>query len=197
VYVVEDAHWIDEVSESMLADFFTVIPQKPSLVLVTSRPRVGAALTRRPGTQTIALEPLSDAETAALVSQLLGQDPSISRLGQTIAERAAGNPFFAEEIVRELGERGVLRGEPGAYLSTAEIAEVSVPATLQATIAARIDRLDAKAKRTLSAAAVIGSRFRLDLLTVLGVEPVVADLVAAQLIDQVRFTRQPECVFHH
>jgi hypothetical protein len=149
------------------------------------------------GTQTIALEPLSDAETAALVSQLLGQDPSISRLGQTIVERAAGNPFFAEEIVRDLAERGVLRGEPGAYLSTAEIAEVSVPPTLQATIAARIDRLDRSAKRTLSAAAVIGSRFDLDLLTVLGIEPVVADLVAAQLIDQVRFTGQPEYVFHH
>ena len=68
---------------------------------------------------------------------------------------------------------------------------------MQATIAARIDRLDPKAKRTLSAAAVIGSRFGLDLLTVLGIEPVVDDLVAAQLIDQVRFTRQPEYVFHH
>ena len=64
-----------------------------------------------------------------------------------------------------------------------------MPATLQATIAARIDRLDPRAKRTLSAAAVVGSRFSLDLLTVLGVEPVVADLVAAQFIDQVRFTR--------
>jgi hypothetical protein len=72
-----------------------------------------------------------------------------------------------------------------------------VPATLQATIAARIDRLDPKAKRTLSAAAVVGSRFGLDLLTVLGVEPAVADLVAAQLIDQIRFTGQPEYVFHH
>ena len=99
--------------------------------------------------------------------------------------------------MRELAERGVLRGERGAYMSTAEVAEVSVPATLQATIAARIDRLDPKAKRTLSAAAVIGSRFNLDLLTQLGVEPVVADLVAAQFIDQVRFTRQPEYVFHH
>ena len=74
---------------------------------------------------------------------------------------------------------------------------MSVPATLQATIAARIDRLPPEAKRTLSAAAVIGSRFNLDLLTVLGVEPVVADLVAAQFIDQVKFTRQPEYVFHH
>jgi hypothetical protein len=197
VYVVEDAHWIDEVSESMLAEFFTVIPQTPSLVLVTYRPEYEGTLTRVHGAQTVALAPLSDPETAQLVAELLGPDPSVRGLGQTIADRAAGNPFFAEEIVRELAERGVLQGQLKAYTSTAEGAEVSVPATLQATIAARIDRLDPKAKRTLSAAAVVGSRFGLDLLTVLGVEPVVADLVVAQLIDQVRFTQQPEYVFHH
>ena len=197
VYVIEDAHWIDEVSESMLADFVTVIPQTPSLALVTYRPDYEGALTRMHGTQTIALAPLSDPETAALVSELLGPDPSVVGLGQTLAQRAAGNPFFAEEIVRELAEREVLQGQRGAYISMGEVAEVSVPATLQATIAARIDRLPPEAKRTLSAAAVIGSRFNLDLLTQLGVEPVVADLVAAQFIDQVKFTRQPEYVFHH
>ena len=77
---------------------------------------------------------------------------------------AAGNPFFLEEIVRELAERGVVEGKSGAYISTAEGAEVSVPATLQATIASRIDRLRPEAKRTLNAAAVIGSRFSLGLL---------------------------------
>jgi hypothetical protein len=154
-------------------------------------------LSRIPDAQSIALAPLSDSETAALVTELLGHDPSVDALGQKIAERAAGNPFFAEEIVRELAERGVLRGGPGAYLSAADVGEVSVPATLQATIAARIDRLDAKAKRTLSAAAVLGARFTLDLLTALGAEAVVDDLLAAQLIDQVRFTGQPEYVFHH
>ena len=197
VYVVEDAHWIDAVSESMLADFFTVIPQTPSLVLVTYRPEYQGALNRVAGAQTITLAPLSDPETTALVSQLLGPDPSVGRVATMIAEKAAGNAFFAEEIVRELAERGVLHGERGAYISTTEGGDISVPATLQATIAARIDRLDPKAKRTLSAAAVVGSRFKLDLLTVLGVEPVVADLAAAQFIDQVRFTRQPEFVFHH
>ena len=147
---------------------------------------------------TVALAPLSDSESAALVAHLLGPDQSVDALGQRVVERAAGNPYFAEELVRDLAERGVLRGEPGAYMSAAEVSEVSVPATLQATIAARIDRLDPKAKRTLSAAAVIGSRFDLDLLTALGVESAVAaDLLAAQLIDQVRFTRQPEYVFHH
>jgi class 3 adenylate cyclase len=197
VYVVEDVHWIDEVSESMLADFLAVIPQTPSLMVLTYRPEYEGALSRVHGAQTIALAPLSNPEIASLIGELLGPNPTVGALGQTIVERAAGNPFFAEEIVRELAERGVLRGEPGAYTSTAEVAEVSVPATLQATIAARIDRLDPKAKRTLSAAAVIGSRFRLDLLTVLGVEPVVDELVAAELIDQVSFSRQPEYVFHH
>jgi class 3 adenylate cyclase len=197
VYIVEDVHWIDSVSESMLVDFFTVIPQTPSLVIVTYRPEYRGALARVRGAQTMALAPLSDDETAALINELLGPDPSIARLSQMIAERAAGTPFFAEEIVCELAERGALRGEPGAYVSTADVAEISVPATLQATISARIDRLDPKAKRALGAAAVVGSPFGLDLLTGLGIEPVVDDLVAAQLVDQVKFTRLPEYVFHH
>jgi class 3 adenylate cyclase len=197
VFVIEDAHWIDEISESMLAGFLTVIPQTPALVLVTYRPEYRGALSRIPGAQSIALAPLSDSETTALVSQLLGPDPSVGVLGEKIAERAAGNPFFAEEIVRELAERDVLHGERGAYMSAAEVGEVSVPVTLQATIAARIDRLDPKAKRTLSAAAVIGSRFSRDLLETLGIDPVVDDLVGGELIDQIRFTGQPEFVFHH
>jgi class 3 adenylate cyclase len=197
VYVVEDAHWIDEVSESMLAAFFAVIPQTPSLVLISYRPEYEGALARVAGAQTVALAPLSDSESAALITELLGDHPSVGEVGQTVVDRAAGNPFFAEEIVRELAERGVLQGQTGAYVSTADVSEAKVPATLQATIAARIDRLDANAKRTLSAAAVVGSRFRLDLLTELGVEPFVDGLVAAQLVDQVRFTRQPEYVFHH
>jgi hypothetical protein len=197
VFVIEDAHWIDEVSESMIAAFLTVIPQTPSLVVATYRPEYGGALARVPGAQTVALAPLNDSEIAALLSELLGSDPSVDAPGQTICERAAGNPFFAEEIVRELAERGVLRGQPGAYVSTADVSAASVPATLQATIAARIDRLDPKAKRTLCAAAVIGSRFSPALLETLGVEAIFDDLVAAQLIDQVSFTRQPEYVFHH
>ena len=196
-YVVEDAHWIDEVSESLLAEFLTVIPQTPSLLLITYRPEYRGALIQATDAQTIALAPLNDSEASALISVLLGVDPSNGALGQQIAERAGGNPFFVEEIVRDLAERGVLRGELGAYRLAADVGEVNVPITLQATIAARIDRLEAQAKRTLCAAAVLGARFTLDLLTALGIEAVVDDLLAAQLIDQVRFTRQPEYVFHH
>ncbi|HUB57421.1 MAG TPA: AAA family ATPase [Mycobacterium sp.] len=197
VFVIEDAHWIDEVSESLLADFLTVMSQTPSLVLVTYRPEYRGALTRVAGAQTVVLAPLSDSETAGLVSELIGPDPSNGALRQRIAARAAGNPFFAEEIVRELAGRGVLRGKPGAYLSETEVGEVSVPVTLQATIAARIDRLGAVAKRTLNAVAVLGARFDLDLLAAMGDDVKVDELVAAQLIDKVRFARQREYVFHH
>src|SRR5271168_2432407 len=102
VYVAEDLHWIDEVSESMLADFVAVIPQTRSLVLFSYRPEYRGALSRIPDAQSIALAPLSDSETAALVTELLGHDPSVGELGQKIAERAAGNPFFAQEMVRDL-----------------------------------------------------------------------------------------------
>jgi len=197
MFVIEDVHWIDEVSESMLADFLTVIPQTHSMVLLTYRPEYRGALQHAAGAQTLALAPLSDAETATLIAELVGTDPSVDAIGAVTAERAAGNPFFVQEIIRELAERGVLVGGRGSYTSSADVGEVRVPATLQATISARIDRLDPKAKRTLSAAAVVGSRFSCELLSSLGIEPCVEELITAELIDQVRFTPRPEYVFHH
>ena len=91
--------------------------------------------------------------------------------------RAAGNPFFAEEIVRDLTERDVLIGGRGCYLCVEPATDVNVPSTLQAVIAARIDRLDPAAKRTLNAAAVIGSQFSPETLGALEIEPVLGDLV--------------------
>lgn len=197
LYIVEDVHWIDQVSESMLAEFIAVIARTSSLVILTYRPEYAGALTLVDDTQTLALAPLSATETGALVAQLLGSDPTVTEIGRMVVEKASGTPFFAEEMVRDLAERGVLRGEVGGYTSTAAVVEVSVPATLQAIIGARIDRLARNAKRTLTAAAVVGSRFDVELLMTLGVDPQVDDLVTAQLIDQVRFTGQPEYVFHH
>uniref|UniRef100_UPI003F9E4454 AAA family ATPase n=1 Tax=Mycobacterium sp. TaxID=1785 RepID=UPI003F9E4454 len=197
LYVIEDAHWIDAVSESMLADFLTVIPRTPSMVLITSRPEYEGALTRVHGAQTIALAPLGDSDTTALLGELLGSDPSVAELAAIIADRAAGNPFFAEEMVRELVQRGVLTGERGGYGCRANVAELSVPATVQAAIAARIDRLDTPARRTLNAASVIGARFGAELLAALGIDPVFDELLSAELIDQVRFTPIAEYAFRH
>ena len=167
------------------------------MVLITSRPEYEGALTRVHGAQTIALAPLGDSDTAALLAELLGSDPSVGELAAIIADRAAGNPFFAEEMVRELVQRGVLAGERGGYVCRADVAEVAVPATVQAAIAARIDRLSTPAKRTLNAASVIGARFGAELLAALGIDPVFDELLSVELIDQVRFTPSAEYAFHH
>jgi class 3 adenylate cyclase len=197
VFVVEDVHWIDEISDSMLADFLVVIAQTRSMMLLTYRPEYHGALKNVGGAQTIALAPLSDAETSNLVAELLGSHPSVADIGAMIAGRAAGNPFFVQEIARDLAERGILVGELGDYACRTDVAQVSVPATLQATIAARADRLSPGAKHTLAAAAVIGSRFDRDLLASLEVDPVLDELIVAELVDQVRFTPRAEYAFRH
>ena len=197
LFIIEDAQWIDAVSESMLADFLAVIPRTPAMVLITARPEYEGALTRRHAAQTIALAPLGDSDTAALLGQLLGSHPSVGDLAGVIAERAAGNPFFAEEMVRELVQRGVLQGPRGGYICRADVADVAVPATVQAAIEARIDRLTTPAKRTLNAASVIGARFGAQLLSALGADPVFDELVNAELIDQVSYTAGAEYAFRH
>ncbi len=150
--MIEDVHWIDETSESMLAQLISVIPQTPTLVLITSRPEYQGALTRVSGAQTIGLRPLNSEEGSKLAAELLGADPSLADVAAQVCARAAGNPFFAEEMVRDLAERGLLAGAPGAFALDGDARAVDVPATMQATIGARIDRLSPAAKHTLGAA---------------------------------------------
>ena len=127
VFVIEDAHWIDSTSESLLAEFVSVVPRTHSLVLITFRPEYAGALSRAHGAQTISLAPLDDSQTAGLVTELLGRDSSVAVLVDRIAERASGNPFFAEEIVRDMAGRGVLRGERGSYECLNEATESGGP----------------------------------------------------------------------
>ena len=197
IYVIEDAHWIDEASESLLADFLAVIPHIPALVVITYRPEYRGALSRVPEAQNVALRPLNDAHSSALTAQLLGTDQSVDELAAEVAGRAAGNPFFIEEIVRDLAERGVLLGEPGAYRLSGNVGDVTVPATLQAAIGARIDRLGSTAKQTLNAAAVLGSRFDAELLGDLTSTVDIRPLIDAQLVEQVKFTPRSEYGFRH
>jgi class 3 adenylate cyclase len=194
LYVIEDAHWIDEASEAMLATFLSALAETPALVLVTHRPEYSGALVET-AASTIQLTPLDDQDTSALVAALIGVDPSVRELAPRIVERSAGNPFFAEEIVRDLAERRVLRGERGAYTCT-DSADVVVPATVQATIAARIDRLGPDAKRTLNVAAVIGSPFAENLLATLLDEVAIGELVDAELIARVN-ARPVSYAFRH
>ncbi len=113
---------------------------------------------------TITLQPLPDLTAVRLVGQLLGDDPSLAGLADRIAVAAVGNPFFVEEIVRDLAGRGALSGGRGRYRLISDVDEIAVPATVQAVLAARIDRLPAESKSILNAAAVIGTHFDVDTL---------------------------------
>ena len=133
-----------------------------------------------------------------LSADLLGRDSSVAELAELVAERAAGNPFFAEEIVRDLNERDVLVGGRGCYLCVGVPADVHVPRTLQAVIAARIDRLDPG--RQAHAERRRGHRFTLHAGNAgrrWALQPALSDLVAAELIDQTAFSPHPEYAFRH
>lgn len=197
MYVIDDVHWIDTDSEAVLAECLAGVAETHALVLLGYRPEYDGALAHTSISHTIRLEPLDDSHMSMLSSELLGKDRSVSGLTDVVVKRAAGNPFFAEELVRDLNERDVLIGGRGCYLCVDPVADVSVPSSLQAVIAARIDRLSPAAKKTLNAAAVIGSTFEHETLTALGIEPAMADLVRAELVDQIGFSPRSEYTFRH
>ncbi|OBH93047.1 adenylate/guanylate cyclase domain-containing protein [Mycobacterium sp. E2733] len=199
VFALEDAHWIDEQSDDVLADFTGTLDGTTSMFVMTYRPEFRGALQHRSG-QTVTLRPLTESTSVRLVGQLLGGDHSLAGLAERIATAAAGNPFFAEEIIRDLAGRGVLAGSRGAYRLTGDVDEIAVPATVQAVLAARIDRLPAPTKSILNAAAVIGNHFDVDTLHTLLPESMsarLAELVSAELIDQIEFVPRQRYCFHH
>ncbi len=199
VFVLEDAHWIDAPSDDVLAEFAATLNVTTSMFVTSYRPEFHGALHQN-SDQAITLQPLTDSMTVHLVGQLLGDDPSLAGLAKRIAVVAVGNPFFVEEIVRDLAGRGVLSGSRGDYRLMDDVEKIAVPATVQAVLAARIDRLPAEAKSVLNAAAVIGTHFDADTLHVLlpdTVAPHLAELVSAELIDQTEFVPRQRYCFHH
>lgn len=199
VFVLEDAHWIDPPSDEVLSQFAASLSATTSTFVVTYRPEFHGALQQR-SRHTITLAPLAGSTALSLVKHLLGTDPSLESLADRIAVATLGNPFFAEEIVRNLADTGVLGGSRGDYRLTQDIGEISVPPTVQAVLSARIDRLPAEAKSILNAAAVIGTAFDAETLNVLlpKAEPSrLADLVSAELIDQTEFVPRQRYCFRH
>jgi adenylate cyclase len=131
-----------------------------NLALLNFRPEYRADWMRRSHYHQIALAPLGADAIRELLEDLIGSDPSTRGLGNAIHERTRGNPFFAEEIVRALIETGQLEGSRGSYRMTSPIEQLAVPDSVQALLAARIDRLSERDKRVLQTAAVIGKQFR-------------------------------------
>ena len=156
VTIVEDLHWIDRASEALLGELLGSVEGTQTLAMVNFRPEYEPAWTGPPDYHQISLEPLGPAGTAELLRDLAGEDPSLDGLAELIHERSAGNPFFIEEIVRDLAESGSLQGERGAYRLARPVEDTGVPASVQTVLAARIDRLDPEAKRLLQVASVAG-----------------------------------------
>ncbi|KUI28676.1 hypothetical protein AU195_00155 [Mycobacterium sp. IS-1496] len=197
VYVVEDVHWIDPLSESMLGAIAHALSGIRAALVITYRPEYQGVLAGIPGRVKIVLRPLGDADMSVMTEDLLGADPSVRVLSAVVTERSGGIPFFAEEIVRDLAERREITGVRGAYRCDHHVADVEVPASLHAAIGARIDRLMPTAKRTLHAAAVIGSRFSIEMLERIAPDAEVGPLISAELVDRVPEAPRADYAFRH
>jgi adenylate cyclase len=156
---IEDLHWLDPVSASFFENFTEAVAGTRTLFLATFRPEFHARWMQRSHYQQLPLLPLGRDATAQLLHDLLGPDASLGDLAARIGERAAGNPFFAEELVLALAEHGALVGERGAYRLGRAAEAVALPPTVQGVLAARIDRLPEREKDVLQVAAVIGREF--------------------------------------
>jgi adenylate cyclase len=164
VNVIEDAHWIDPGSDEFLTTLVEATAGSRTMVVVAFRPEYAPAWTRRSWYRQLPLSPLPPGVVAGLLGELVGTDASLDGLAELVAARTGGNPFFLEEVVRHLADTGALLGQQGGYRLGGEVAQVSLPDTVQSVLAARIDRLGRIAKEALAAAAVIGREFDHDLL---------------------------------
>ena len=159
VILLEDLHWFDGASDAFLETFVESVPATRDLWLLNFRPEYQARWMQRSYYQHLPLQPLAPDAIRQLLHNELGNDPSVEALPEMIHARTKGNPFFIEEVVQTLIESGHLTGARAAYRLTTPVEALQVPATVQAVLAARIDRLAEREKQVLQTAAVIGKTF--------------------------------------
>src|SRR5262249_17774775 len=162
--VFEDLHWIDTETQALLDSLVERLPTARLLLLVNYRPEYQHGWGSKTYYTQLRLDPLPPASAEEFLQALLGNDPSLAPLKQLLIVRTQGNPFFLEESVRTLVETGVLVGERSAYRLTQPVESLQMPATVQAILAARIDRLAPEDKRLLQTAAVVGTEVPFTLL---------------------------------
>jgi adenylate cyclase len=162
VIVLEDLHWLDEASAEFLDVLVRSVVGTRTLLLFNYRPLYKAPWPALAHFQEIHRAELGQADTEALVRELVGPHHAWQDVFALIVERSAGNPFFAEELVRSLLESGALSGASDAH--SLESMVRALPATVQAVIGARIDRLGATQKALLHICAVIGKEIPLPVL---------------------------------
>jgi tetratricopeptide (TPR) repeat protein len=207
--VCEDLHWIDSETQVLLSSLVESLPTARLLLLVNYRPEYQHGWGSKTYYTQLRLGPLSAVSADELLQALLGDDGGatgrspLHDLIRLLITRTEGNPFFLEESVRTLVETGVLVGAPGAYRLAQALPTIQVPATVQAVLAARIDRLPPEEKRLLQTAAVIGTEVPLPLLQAIAEMPEEAlqrgltHLQTTEFLYETRLFPEPEYTFKH
>ena len=154
--VVEDLHWLDSESQSVLDELVQGLARSRVCVIVSYRPEYQHGWESKSYYARLRVEPLAGDSARKFLDGLLGSDGSLAGLKRMLIERTDGNPFFLEEGIRHLAETGVLGGASGARYLAGPLAGIEVPTSVHAVLAARIDRLPAERKALLETAAVIG-----------------------------------------
>ena len=166
--VCEDLHWLDTETQALLESLSESLPTARLLLLVNYRPDYRHGWGSKTYYTQLRLDPLLPAHADTFLQALVGDDPGLAPLTPLLIQRTEGNPFFLEESVRTLVEAGALVGTQGAYRLVHALPAMQVPATVQAVLAARLDRLPPEEKRLLQTAAVIGMEIPLSLLQAVG-----------------------------
>jgi class 3 adenylate cyclase/tetratricopeptide (TPR) repeat protein len=203
VTLIEDLHWLDDASSVFLAELVRASAGTRTLLVLTYRSEYAAEVLSGSHCEQFVLRPLGQGAVGELLGSLLGEDRSLDGLSDLIGERAGGNPFFCEELVAALAENGHLAGERGAYWLTATLEEIVLPATVQATLAARIDRHSEREKELLRVASVVGYEVSEPLLSVIVGHPegelndALRSLVSAELFSERSGETGIEYAFKH
>jgi tetratricopeptide (TPR) repeat protein len=201
--IFEDLHWIDSETQSLLDSLVESLPAARLLLLANYRPEYSHAWGSKTYYRQLRIDPLPPESADELLDALLGTDAALAPLKTLLVERTDANPLFLEESLRALVETGALAGERGAYRLTRPVEQLRMPASVQAILAARIDRLVPEAKRVLQAAAVIGKDVPIPLLLAIADAPeheVRAELThlqAAEFLYEVRLFPDLEYTFKH
>jgi class 3 adenylate cyclase/tetratricopeptide (TPR) repeat protein len=197
--VFEDLHWIDAETQVLLDILVESLPTTRVLLLVNYRPEYQHGWGSKTYYTQLRIDPLPPASVAEVLQVLLGDDPGLAPLKPLLIARTEGNPFFLEESVRTLVETVVLVGAPGAYRLAQALPTIQVPATVQAVLAARIDRLPPEEKWLLQTAAAIGTDVPFPLLQAIAelsettLYSSLAHMQTAEFLNETSLF--PECVY--
>jgi class 3 adenylate cyclase/tetratricopeptide (TPR) repeat protein len=167
----EDLHWIDSETQAVLDALLESLPTARVLLLVSYRPEYEHTWGRKTYYTQLRIDPLPPGSADVLLNALLGEARPLEPLKRVLIERTQGNPFYLEESVQSLVETGVLAGERGAFRLAKALQAWQIPATIQAVLAARIDRLPSGEKHLLQTASVIGKDVSFALLQAIADEP--------------------------